>query len=265
MSVEIRLAVSSVEAGVQLAVHAGDTSTNTVLTAEQAGALGGALLSAAHAPLPAELSYLVRHESEPDDAAPLPKPPPANPVPVSRPSAPEPTDSIPVSYRPSIMTRPWAWEIPSNVAERIVEHGFRESDIRAAASEPDLTKPAPDGRAMNHEAGEVGVIVRGNAIIGVYRVEHAASDIGTPRAKSGGPGRKMPSSYAEARRMLTGLGFELDETRGGGHPILTHPQHPGWQQTLARTTSDSRSWRNAFRDIRVATGIDVTADRTVDA
>ena len=79
----------------------------------------------------------------------------------------------------------------------------------------------------------------------------------TQRGKSGGPGRRMPSTTKEMLALLKEHGFAY-EMGGTGHYLITHPDYDGPKISIPATPSDKRSLQNCVSQIKRRTGIDVT-------
>ncbi len=77
------------------------------------------------------------------------------------------------------------------------------------------------------------------------------------RGKSGGPGRRNPSSAKEMLALLKEHGFEY-KLGSKGHYLAKHPDHPKEQFSIPATPSDKRSLQNCVSHIKRRTGIDVT-------
>lgn len=85
------------------------------------------------------------------------------------------------------------------------------------------------------------------------QVQHKTK--GVPRAKGGGPGRRMPSSTSELLAMAKEHGLSAS-MQGSGHWLLvlegeTHGV------TVPATASDRRSYQNSISEIKRVTGIDI--------
>lgn len=79
----------------------------------------------------------------------------------------------------------------------------------------------------------------------------------TQRGKSGGPGRRMPSTTKEMLTLLREHGFTY-EMGGTGHYLITHPDYDGPKISIPATPSDNKSLINCISRIKRSTGIDIT-------
>ena len=129
-----------------------------------------------------------------------------------------------------------------------------------AASHPERIDEMPDGTAVSHARDGVSVLIPyrdPDAIIGVTWDQQTRKTLAdNRRAASGGPGRKMPTSYAELTTLLSAHGFVIEQ--GKNHPKVQHPDHPGVTVTIPRTTSDHRGYINMVATLRSEFGIDIT-------
>lgn len=258
----------------------GEPVAAVTLTPAQAAAVGGQLVSHAGVPLTTDYTLTLHapDSTQPDvgyhEQGDDPHPAGAGGVTpaqlaalrqrFSRDTAPTPAPVYTVASPEPVATTPAEWVIPRSALLKATGDGISEQQLREIASNPDRIHPAPDGRANVHEATGIGVIIRGQAIIGHYRYTTPAPRTPqaepprTGRGKSGGPGRRVPSGYSDLLRTLRAHGFTVDENRGGGHPLITHPATPGFQYSMPRTPSDHRSFANMVAQLRHHTGIDIT-------
>lgn len=160
------------------------------------------------------------------------------------------------------------WHVTRSVRMRAEEMGVTISTILDTAAYPDVVLPDLAGKAMEHRKGGLRVLVphdNPRCIIGVS--SHVpAEDVddslrytgrsGMPKAKSGGPGKSIPSSRVELLDALHRHGFA---TSNDNHPKVTHPDRPGKTHVIPGTPSDHRSYRNAIASIRREFGIDITS------
>lgn len=155
------------------------------------------------------------------------------------------------------------WHISSNAEARARELGIGPAELLMAALQPERTWPARKPGATNRWCDGVSVLVPENDpefIIGVHRgparqIQHTAG--GTGRAKSGGAGRRMPSSTREFLTQLQTKGFVVEQT-ANGHLKITLPSQPDFVEYAASTNSDHRGMTNSIARIRRRTGIDIT-------
>lgn len=263
---------------VKVTINGDGQQTSIVLKAEEAREAGARLLMASLSgqevrdefrgvmecpvPLPSELT---RAEPDPD---------PENEVTVEVANAPEVAseEDAPLPVEPEAVTVPPAyqgmlnehtqieWRIKRSARERALKIGVSEEQMLTAASHPERIDEMPDGTAVSHARDGVSVLIPyrdPDAIIGVTWDQQTRKTLAdNRRAASGGPGRKMPTSYAELTTLLSAHGFVIEQ--GKNHPKVQHPDHPGVTVTIPRTTSDHRGYINMVATLRSEFGIDIT-------
>lgn len=191
--------------------------------------------------------------------------------------APSPSAHLPSAAEQYEASRaPAPWRFTHLARDQAKALGLTERDV------VDLVKGAPlktgsERGGVNHYADGYLILVDadGECVISVIEREApiavgssasstAAAFAGArptgnrqPKAKSGGPGRRMPSNAKELNALLKEHGF-LSELRGG-HWHVTHPDHPGVRVVFPATPSDSRSYPNCIAQLKRDTGIDITA------
>lgn len=163
-----------------------------------------------------------------------------------------------------VMTASGAWTVTSRAHEQAVALGLTPEEVVDIASDPVYTCPDSKGRAMEHcKHGYSALVPHSDprVVIGIAHSHERHGDdttgpIRVPSAKSGGPGRRMPSTVRELVDALVTHGFRID--RSHAHPQATHPNHPGHMIVVPSTPSDHRSYRNLIAGIRRDFGIDIT-------
>lgn len=259
-----------------LSPSTGEVLAASRLTASVSGAVGGQLLSAAHAPLQvpydAEGAFVPAEAAqEAPEAVLAPAAPTVTPIDVAArarpilPPAEEPSTLVYDSANPAAAVE-WeaAWEFTHRAQEQMEKLGITRDQVRAAAAEPEYTTPPAYGTGTNHVRDGIRALIAADnpkVIIGISREDPRSVPVttGPVRRVSGGPGRRMPSRYTEMVDLLEDHGFELLERTGRGpHDKAVHPEHPGVTLVIPRTPSDHRSYPNCIAEIRRQTGIDIT-------
>ena len=259
-----------------LSPNTGEVLTASRLTDSVSGAVGGQLLSAAHAPL--QGPYAAEGAVVPAEAAqeapvavPAPPAPPVTPIDVAARArtilspAEEPSTLVYDSSNPATAVE-WeaAWEFTHRAQEQMVQLGITRDQVLAAAEDPEYTTAPAYGTGTNHVRDGIRALIASDnpkVIIGISREDSRSVPVttGPVRRVSGGPGRRMPSRYTELVDLLEDHGFELLERSGRGpHDKAVHPEHPGVTLVIPRTPSDHRSYPNCIAEIRRQTGIDIT-------
>lgn len=259
-----------------LSPSTGEVLAASRLTAPVSGAVGGQLLSAAHAPLqgPYDAEGAVVPAEAAQEAAgavPAPTAPTVTPIDVAaraRPILPrvgDPSTLVYDSSNPEAAVE-WeaAWEFTHRSQEQMGQLGITRDQVLAAAADPEYTTAPAYGTGTNHVRDGIRALIAADnpkVIIGISREDPRSVPVttGPVRRVSGGPGRRMPSRYTEMVELLEDHGFELVERSGRGpHDKAVHPEHPGVALVIPRTPSDHRSFTNCIAEIRRQTGIDIT-------
>lgn len=263
---------------VKVTIDGNEQQTSIVLKVEEAREAGTRLLMASLSgqevrdefqgvlerpvPLPSELA---RPEPEPDPESESTVEVPKTPEVASEGAAPLPADPEPVTVPPAYQGllsdhTQTVWQVKRSARERALKIGVSEEQMLAAASHPERIDEMRDGAAVSHARDGVSALIPyrdPDAIIGVTWDEQTRkTQADTRRAASGGPGRKMPASYAELTDLLSAHGFVIEQ--GKNHPKVQHPGRPGSTVTIPRTTSDHRGYINMVATLRAEFGVDIT-------
>lgn len=240
------------------------------LPASLAGSLGGYLIAAAHAPLQSPAQFTLT------PAAPTPQepvtevgaaPPRVTPAMIARrapvagpvPAAPEVLYSSDPGSIDDRYTHDGQHQLTARAREQLDEAGFTDDDVREALMSPIRVGPAAYGDRLEYRNHSLRVLVPRDSpdvVIGIGVLHEMPSSPG--RAKSGGPGRSIPSTPTELEGRLELHGFTVNRTRGSGHISITHPDHAGVIYGPS-TPSDHRSYENLVAQIRRETGIDISS------
>lgn len=260
---------------ITLTIFLNGERTAVTLDPAEAVLAGNRLLSEALKRLPDHQEFVVTPEPQ-ETSAPLPSPPP---VPFPSPSFSAPStvteasfadehDDVPRSEEPisvppgyeSFLAPEEApnWRVTVSARARGETIGVTPEQMVEAANFPDHIEH-PNETARAHVRDGISVLIPTadpDAIIGVTLVTRAKSGA-IPKAGSGGPGRKMPSSFPELQKMAEAHGFCLEDP-GRNHAKLRHPDHPGLMMPVPGTPSDHRSYQNFISRVQRMFGVDIT-------
>lgn len=188
-------------------------------------------------------------------ARPLPAPPKVADGPVPAFSSPT-TPTRPATPHP----HPERMTLTQHAVRQLEQFGVTEQDVRDALTHPVTVGPSTRMDSTEYTGARVRALVpfdNDHVVIGLGTVPTVTTaPVKVPRAKSGGPGRAVPTSMPELYRALDRHGFNTDKVRNSGHPRVTHPDRPGIV-TIAGSPSDHRSFVNIVADIRRTFGIDI--------
>ena len=161
------------------------------------------------------------------------------------------------------LERDHGWMFTRRAVQQMIDQSIDPGAAVRVAVSPEVRNPAlrgteslwADGLALltNREQPQLIIAVTRRDV--PPKPDPAAARQG--RAKSGGAGRKMPSSTREFTDMLRDKGFEVVST-ANGHLRITHPDRPGFNEYTSSTGSDHRGYANSIARITRITGIDPT-------
>ena len=165
----------------------------------------------------------------------------------------------PLHKRPEDGVRVDGVYITGRVVETAHRFGHSLEALAAAATNPDRSWSGTAGTTCCRR-GNLMVIVGDDtgdviAMNDQRNNPYVAPGDGMPKAKSGGPGNRIPHDTPTLLARLHDLGFEVDKTRPHYH--VTHPDHPGKHSTMPKTPSDHRSYANTCAQIRGIFGVDL--------
>lgn len=202
-----------------------------------------------------------------DEPAPAPAP---SPAPGPRPKAPA-ERLVSAAEAHAAKEPPAPWRMTALAREQAEQFGVTPREVVERVLASTVKYHAPRG-GISHYCDDLLVLVaeEEECVISIVEREHPEDDGQGPRgarqapaalsphrAKSGGPGRRNPSSTKEMFALLKEHGFS-SEIGSKGHYLVTHPDHPGKRFSVPSTPSDKRSLPNCVAQIKRDTGIDVT-------
>lgn len=152
-------------------------------------------------------------------------------------------------------------DIIGRVVEIAEHHDHSLRSIAAAVRDPEQQWAGEPGTTcylrgdvmaiVAHDTGEViAIAARETALI---RRQHIGG--GIPRAKSGGPGNRVPHDVTSMLERVRAHGFDVQTDRR--HYIVTHPDVPGAMETMSKSPSDFRTFDNMVAQVRASFGIDL--------
>lgn len=218
---------------------------------------------------------------EPEAQEPAPMPEPVA-VPASAPVAaqePRPTPAfVPKAPAEKLISAaeahaskepPAPWRLTNLAREQAASFDLTPREAVEMVEAATVRHRTPRG-GVNHYCEDLLILVdeNGECIISIvkrdevlYEDSHGPrkphSNTSAQRGKSGGPGRRNPSSAKEMLALLKEHGFEY-KLGNKGHYLAKHPDHPNEQFSIPATPSDKRSLQNCVSHIKRRTGIDVT-------